>query len=105
MRYNLLKEATPKEIWDKLVSINASKSLTNRLNLKMELYTLKLDKEGNLHDYISCFNQLVCHLANIDEPMKDEEQALLLLLSLPKFFKYFKKTFLAGRTSLELDNV
>ena len=105
VRYNVLKESTPKEIWDKLANIYASKSLTNRLNLKMELYSLKLDEEGNLHDHISCFNQLVCHLANVDEPMKDEEQALLLLSSLPKSFKYFKQTLLVGRTSLTLDDV
>ena len=89
VRYNVLKESTPKEIWDKLANIYASKSLTNRLNLKMELYSLKLDEEGNLHDHISCFNQVICHPTNVDEPMKDEEQALLLS-SLPKSFNYFK---------------
>ena len=29
VRYNVLKESTPNEIWDKLASIYASKSLTN----------------------------------------------------------------------------
>lgn len=105
VRYNVLKESTPKEIWDKLASIYASKSLTNRLNLKMELYSLKLDEESSLHDHISCFNQLVCHLANVDEPMKDEEQALVLLSSLPESFKYFKQTLLVGRTTLTLEDV
>ena len=50
-------------------------------------------------------NQLVCHLANVNEPIKDEKQAQLLLSSLPKSFKYFKQTLLVGMTSLALYDV
>ena len=50
-------------------------------------------------------NQLVCHLANVNEPIKDEKQAQLLLSSLPKSFKYFKQTLLVGRKSLAHDDV
>lgn len=39
VRYKVLKESTQKEIWDKLTSIYASNSLTNRLNFKMKLYS------------------------------------------------------------------
>ena len=68
----------------KLKSIYASKSLTNWLCLKMELYLLTMEKRGNLHDYINAFNKLVCQLLNANGKIEDEEQALLLLASLPK---------------------
>lgn len=105
IKYSVLKENTPKGIWDKLASIYASKSLTNRLFLKMDLYSLKLEEGGNLHDHINSFNQLVCRLSNVDEVMKDEEQALLMLSSLSKSYKPFVQTMLSGRTTLTLEDV
>ena len=56
---HVLKETTPKALWEKLENIYASKSLTNRLCLKMELYQLKMEMGGDLHDHINKFNQLV----------------------------------------------
>ncbi|GJZ92742.1 retrovirus-related pol polyprotein from transposon TNT 1-94 [Tanacetum coccineum] len=57
IKYSVLKEKTPKDIWDKLTNIYASKSLTHRLFLKMELYSLKLEEGNNPHDHINSFNQ------------------------------------------------
>ncbi|GJR46767.1 hypothetical protein Tco_1314870 [Tanacetum coccineum] len=105
IKYNVLKEKTPKDIWDKLTNIYASKSLTHRLFLKMELYSLKLEKGSNLHDYFNSFNQLVCQLANVDDAIKDEEQALLMLSSLPISYKPFVQNMLTGRTTLTFEDV
>ena len=38
IKHNVLKETTPKALWEKLENIYASKLLTNHLCLKMELY-------------------------------------------------------------------
>ena len=73
IKFSVLKESTPKSLWEKLESIYASKSLTNRLCLKMELYSLKMEEGGNLHDHINSFNQLVCQLMNAGDSIKDEE--------------------------------
>lgn len=105
IKYNVLKETTPKALWEKLESIYASKSLTNRLCLKMELYQLKMEMGGNLHDHINAFNQLVCQLLNADDKISEEEQALLLLASLPRSYKALVQTLLVGRTTLKLDEV
>nr|GEV15793.1 retrovirus-related Pol polyprotein from transposon TNT 1-94 [Tanacetum cinerariifolium] len=105
IKYSVLKEKTPKDIWDKLTNIYASKSLTHRLFLKMELYSLKLKEESNMHDHINSFNQLVCQLANVDDAIKDEEQALLMLSSLRKSYKHFVQTMLTGRTTLTFEDV
>ncbi|RZB46321.1 Retrovirus-related Pol polyprotein from transposon TNT 1-94 [Glycine soja] len=71
IKHNVLKETTPKALWEKLENIYASKSLTNRL-----------------YDKLS-----------------DEEQALLLLASLPRSFKALVQTLLVGRSTLNLDEV
>ena len=73
IKYNVLKETTTKALWMKLESICASKSLTNRLFLKMELYSSKMEEGGDLHDHVNSFNQLVCQLLNADGKIEDEE--------------------------------
>ncbi|KHN03674.1 Retrovirus-related Pol polyprotein from transposon TNT 1-94, partial [Glycine soja] len=105
IRHNVLKEITPKALWEKLKNIYASKSLTNHLCLKMELYQLKMEMGGDLHDHINKFNWLVSQLLNANDKFSDEEQALLLLVSLPRSFKALVQTFLVGRSTLNLDEV
>ena len=43
IKHNVLKETSPKALWEKLKNIYASKLLTNHLCLKMELYQLKIE--------------------------------------------------------------
>ena len=71
----------------------------------MELYQLKKEMEGDLHDHINKFNRLVSQLLNADDKLSDEEQALLLLASLPRSFKALVQTLLVGRSTLNLDEV
>jgi len=73
IKHNVLKETTPKALWEKLENTYASKSLTNRLCLKMELYQLKMKMGGDLHDHTNNFNQLVSQLLNADDKLFDEE--------------------------------
>ena len=101
----MLKETTPKALWEKLENIYASKSLTNRLYLKMKLYQLKMEMGGDLHDHINKFNQLVSQLLNANDNHSDEEQAFLFLTSLPRSFKALIQTLLLGRSTLNLDEV
>ena len=76
IRHNVLKEITPKALWEKLKNIYASKSLTNHLCLKMELYQLKMEMGGDLQDYINKFNQLVSQLLNANDKLSEEEHVL-----------------------------
>jgi len=105
IKHNVLKETAPKALWEKLENIYASKSLTKHLCLKMELYQLKMEMRGDLHDHINKFNQLVSQLLNADDKLSNEEQTLLLLATLPKSFKALIQTLLVGKSTLNLDDV
>ena len=71
VKYNVNAETISKGIWDKLAEIYASKSLTNRLCLKMELYQLKMSEGTNIHKHLSDFNMLSTQVKNIGDEMKD----------------------------------
>lgn len=105
IKVTVLKETSPKKLWDTLESKFASKTLTNRLMMKMDLYSLKMEEGGNVTDHINKFNEMVSRLLNAGETIKDEEQALLLLASLPKSFKPLVQSMLAGKSTLNLDEV
>lgn len=58
-----------------------------------------------LGDHIDEFNNLILDLANIDIEIEDEDQALMLLTSLPSSFENFVETLLYGRESLTIEDV
>ncbi|VFQ79046.1 unnamed protein product [Cuscuta campestris] len=89
IKVTVLKETSPKKLWETLESKFASKTLTNRLMMRMDLYSLKMEEGGSVIDHINKFNEQVSRLLNAGETIKDEEQGLLLLASLPKSFKPF----------------
>ncbi|VFQ74232.1 unnamed protein product [Cuscuta campestris] len=105
IKVTVLKETSPKKLWETLESKFASKTLTNRLMMRMDLYSLKMEEGGSIIDHINKFNEQVSRLLNAVETIKDEEQGLLLLASLPKSFKPFVQSMIAGRTTLRLDEV
>ncbi|GJZ35710.1 hypothetical protein Tco_0581527, partial [Tanacetum coccineum] len=58
-----------------------------------------------LGDYIDEFNKLILDLVNIDIEIEDEDQALMLLTSLPSSYENFMETLLYERESLTMEDV
>ncbi|GJR61334.1 ribonuclease H-like domain-containing protein [Tanacetum coccineum] len=99
------KETSTAGIWTKLTSLYMTKSLANRLYLKKKLYTYNMSPGTKLGDHIDEFNKLILDLANIDIEIEDEDQALMLLTSLPSSYKNFMETLFYGRESLTMEDV
>ncbi|GJU76784.1 hypothetical protein Tco_1273854 [Tanacetum coccineum] len=58
-----------------------------------------------LGDHIDEFNKLILDLANIDIEIEDEDQALMLLTSLPSSYENFVETLFYGMKSLTMEDV
>ncbi|GJW68955.1 hypothetical protein Tco_0123379 [Tanacetum coccineum] len=99
------KEDSAARVWLKLETLYIKKSLANKLYLKKKLFTFYMHLGKKLFEHIDVFNKLIGDLANIDVDIDDEDQALMLLTSLPSSYDNFVETLLYGRESLTLEDV
>ena len=103
IKCDVLEEDIPKSLWEKLTKTYQSKSLANKLFLKKDLFGLEMEEDGDLRDHLNRFNGLINQLNNLDEKLKDEDKAILLLVSLPKKYNIVITSLLVGKTKLSLE--
>ena len=82
-----------------------TKSLTTKLYLKKRLYTLRMKEGASLHDHLDEFNQIVMDIKNIGIKLEEEDQALLLICSLPLSYENLSNSMLYGRDTIKLEDV
>lgn len=64
------------------------------------MFSLKMLKGSSLDDHISEFNKVYNTLETIDAALSDEDEALLLISSLPKSYEHFVDALMYGRHTL-----
>ncbi|KAG8503416.1 hypothetical protein CXB51_001387 [Gossypium anomalum] len=101
----VLIEKTSSALWKRLETINATKSLANRLVLKQRLFTFRMNEGELLRDHISQFITLLNDLKNVEVHIDDKDQAMLLLCSLPPSYKSFRETLIYGRDKLSFEDM
>jgi len=89
----------------KLESLYMTMSLTNKLYLKQRLFTLHMKEGTPIKDHLDMFNKIFMDLKNIDVKIDEEDQALILLCSLPPSFKNFINSILYSRDTPSLKDV
>jgi LTR polyprotein gag-polypeptide-like protein/Pol polyprotein/gag-pre-integrase-like protein/zinc knuckle protein len=97
------EEATAAGVWAKLESNFMTKTLTNRIYLKSKLYTCKMEEGTSIRDYVNKFDRIISNLKDIDVKIDDEDQALILLLSLPKSYENLVQTLMLVGDTLTMD--
>src|SRR3954463_7628209 len=106
---NVLREIADQEsasdAWKKLEELYAGKSLTNRLYLKKRLYTLRMEEGSAVKEHLDAFNSIIMDLRNMDIKVKSEDQAMILLCSLPMSYDTFVDTLLYRKDYISLDDV
>ncbi|MFQ6640867.1 hypothetical protein Gotur_015821 [Gossypium turneri] len=98
-------EKTLSPLWKRLETLYATKSLANRLVLKLRLFTFHMSEGELLRDHINQFITLLNDLKNVEVHIDDEDQAMLLLCSLPRSYKSFRETLIYGRDKILFEDV
>ncbi len=101
----VLMEKTSSALWKRLETLYATKSLANRLVSKQHLFTFRMNEGELLRDHISQFITLLNDLKNVEVHIDDEDQAMLLLCSLPPSYKSFRETLIYGRDKISFEDV
>ncbi|KHN13665.1 Retrovirus-related Pol polyprotein from transposon TNT 1-94, partial [Glycine soja] len=99
------EEKSAAGIWLKLESLYMTKSLTNKLYLKKRLHQLKMEEGSSIKEHVSLFTKAVLDLKSVDVRIDEEDQAVMLLCSLPSSFENLVDTMLFGRDTLTLEEV
>ena len=102
---NIIDMDSAPELWEKLERLYLGKSLTTKLNLKRDLYKLKMQEGVNFMEHLSVFKGLLDQLARVDVKIEEEDQALLLLTSLPDSYDHIVTTILYGKDTVKMEEV
>ncbi|KAK8934286.1 hypothetical protein KSP39_PZI015019 [Platanthera zijinensis] len=105
IKYGIMTETSAVKMWGFLESKYMTKSVENRLHMKRRLYRFTMRKGVSIDDHLNEFTKLLADLFNLDEEVKDEDKALLLLNSLPDSYENFIMTLIHGTDVLEYGEV
>jgi hypothetical protein len=82
--FNIVGEDTTSSLWSKLESLYMTKSLTSRIYLKRQLYSVRMKEGTKVVDHLNTFNTLIVQMTSMKVKFEDEDKAIRLLCSLPE---------------------
>jgi len=106
--YNVMDEEMATRLWSRLEALYMTKSLSNKLYLKKQLYRLYglRMKEGTaVLEQVNFFNNVISELPTVDVKINEEDKALILLSSLPGSYVHIVTTILYDKETLILEEV
>eukprot|EP00253_Pinus_taeda_P009679 PITA_09679 len=104
--FNVVSEKTATSLWTKFEKMYMSKSLTNRIILKRNLYNLRMKEGTMITDHLNTFNTLMVQLESIEVKFESEDKAVTLLCSFPRSWDHFVTSIsLSSSKTIEFDDV
>ena len=100
--YNMIVEEKAKRLWSRL-EMYMMKSLSNKLYLKKQLYRLRMKEGTAVLEHLKFFNKIISEFLTVDVKIDEEDEALILLSSLPELYDHIVTTTLYGKKTLILE--
>jgi len=101
---NVMDEKTATRLWSRLETY-MTKSFSNKLYLKKQLYGLRMNEGTTVSDHLNFFNKVINELLPVDVKIDVEDKALIVLSSLPESYDHIVTNMLYGKKTLILDEV
>jgi len=98
-----MDEETAIVLWSRLETLYMTKSLPNKLNLKKQLYELRMNKGIAVLEHLNFFKNIISDLLAVDVKIDEEDKALILLSSLSQSYDHIVTTMFYGKKTLILE--
>jgi len=85
----VLDKATMIDLWQGLGVLYMAKSIGNNIYLKEHLYTFSMTKGSPTQTHVDDFRYVIIDLKSLDMKLEDEDNPMLLVISLPVSYKRF----------------
>ncbi|KAH9657504.1 hypothetical protein KPL70_023101 [Citrus sinensis] len=105
VKYLVKDEECAVTLWRTLEEKYLVKSPENRLHAMSQVYGFRMKPGMSMHDHVSRFEKLLADLKNLDEDIKDEVKAMILLHSLPEEYSHFVTTLIYGKSVIIFKDV
>ncbi|KAH9650145.1 hypothetical protein KPL70_026248 [Citrus sinensis] len=105
VKYLVKDEECAVTLWHTLEEKYLLKSPENRLHAMSQVYGFRMKPGVSMHDHVSRFEKLLADLKNLDEDIKDEVKAMILLHSLPEEYSHFVTTLIYGKSVIVFKDV
>ena len=80
----MMDEETVTRLWSRLEMLYMTKSLSNKVYLKKQLYGLCMNEGTAVLEHLNFFNKVISELLTADVKIDEEDKALILFSSLAK---------------------
>ncbi|KAH9781794.1 Integrase catalytic domain-containing protein [Citrus sinensis] len=97
VKYLVKDEECAVTLWRILEEKHLLKSPENRLHTMSQVYGFRMKSGVSMHNHVSRFEKLLADLKNLDEYIKDEVKAMILLHSLLEEYSHFVTTLIYGK--------
>jgi len=81
IKCHVMNETPARKICEIFESKYSTKSIENQLHLKRRLYRFQLKKIISIGDYMNNYTKILADPSNVDEVIKDSDNAFFFLLS------------------------
>ncbi|KAH9783016.1 hypothetical protein KPL71_009155 [Citrus sinensis] len=105
VKYLVKDEECAVTLWRTLEEKYLVKSPENCLHAMSQVYGFRMQPGVSMQDHVSRFEKLLADLKNLDENIKDEVKAMILLHSLPEEYSHFMTTLIYGKSVIVFKDV
>ncbi|CAL8073404.1 unnamed protein product [Prunus armeniaca] len=98
-------EDTAKKTQEKLKRMFEGKYLSNKRFMKKELRNLRMKESGNLMEHLSTCNRSIADLQKVNVVYSTDDEALMLLASLPLSYEHFGTMLMIKKSTLNFEEV
>ena len=103
--YNVMDEEKATGLWSRLETLYLTKSLSNKLYLKKQLYGLRINERIMVLKHLNFFNKVISELLTVDVKIDEKDKVLILLSSLPQSYDHIVTIMLYDKETLVLEEV